>query len=295
MSTNANIENIVTTLVRVKLSVGGNTSGEIKARELAKESAQLHGAQEADISSSVKWLPKERRTLLSGASSSLRGGFNTRTLPWEDGGYRVVPADRYLDLLTFVSDAKTRFDNVVNDIAANWDDIIVDAKRRLNGALNKVTLPSKDQFIAGFRVDISSSSVVATNDIRITGLDEIALSRIREQSKREYADRIENGVFTLAQQLTDVMSDLTERLNKPNQKGIRYEGWNVWAKKTVSAIRPLNISNDKRLDAMLDHVEKIIAKVKADELRESDDARKQVKQLINKTSKAVDPLDLFGV
>ena len=97
-----NNDDIVSNLVRVKLVIGGNSSGTLTANELSEETARLHGADAKSMKTSLTWMPSEYRKSLSGATSSLRAGFNSRTLPWEDGGYRVIPADRYQELVDFV-------------------------------------------------------------------------------------------------------------------------------------------------------------------------------------------------
>lgn len=287
-------EHIVSTLVRVKLTIGGNSSGQVKAKELARESAAAHGADEASITSAVKWLPKEYRSLLGGAASALRTGFNSRTLPWEDGGFRVIPADRYNDLQGFISEFRQTFDEAVTKIGDNWDAILADAKKRLNGALKLVTLPSREQFLAGFRVDMDSSCVVAPSDIRIMGLDEVAISRIREQNAKEYGARIEAGVQQLVAQLSELLTDLASRNEKDEQKGIRYDGWAKWAKKTVATVRPLNITKNRALDALLAQVESIAASIDPKALRDSAAARLEIRKKAKATAPADDALASFG-
>ena len=287
-------EHIVSTLVRVKLTIGGNGTGRVRANELAKEIATAHAMDAGSMLAAVSWLPKEYKSLLGSASSALRVGFNQRTLPWEDGGYRVVPADRYSDLQAFVAEFRATFDAAVGKIGAHWDDIIVDARKRLNGAFDKLTLPTRDAFVASFSVDMDSSCVVAPEDIRVVGLDEVALSRIREQSAKEYGARIESGIGQLVEQMSELLTDLIERTEKPEQKGIRYDGWAKWAKKTVAAVRPLNITKNRELDSLMKHVENIASKLDPKVLRDSADARGIIATMAKRAATTTDALDGFG-
>jgi F0F1-type ATP synthase membrane subunit b/b' len=287
-------EHIVSTLVRVKLTIGGNGTGRVRANELAKEVATIHAMDAGSMLAQVAWMPKEYKSLLGAASSALRTGFNSRTLPWEDGGYRVVPADRYSDLQTFVAEFRATFDEAVAKIGAHWDEIIADARKRLNGAFDKLTLPTRDAFVASFSVDMDSSCVVAPQDIRVVGLDEVALTRIREQSAKEYGARIESGIGQLVEQMSELLSDLISRTEKPEQKGIRYDGWSKWAKKTIAAVRPLNITKNRALDSLMAHVESIASKLDPKAMRDSADARAIIATMAKRAAATTDALDGFG-
>jgi hypothetical protein len=288
--TEVGIDEIVSSLVKVKLTIGCS-GGKVRVNELSKETAQAHGASERDISTSVKWMAKESRALLGGVNSRLRTAFNNRTLPWEDGGYRVVPAAQYSALCDAVAEAGDAFRKVGQDIADGWDDILAEAKKRLNGAFGKLDIPSRDEFIRAQHYGMVSDVVTATADIRIEGLGEATVERIRRQAEANYVERIENAVAGMLADLTNLLTDLVARCDKDKQKGTRYEGWAGWAKRTVKFMRPLNLTNDYRLTQMLDRVQALADEVgkDADSVREDDKARRNVQR------KAVDVLDLFGI
>lgn len=288
--TEIGIDEIVSSLVKVKLTIGCS-GGKVRANELSKETAQAHGASERDISTSVKWMAKEYRALLGGVNSRLRTAFNTRTLPWEDGGYRVVPAAQYSALCDAVAEAGDAFRKVGQDIADGWDDILAEAKARLNGAFGKLDIPSRDEFIRAQHYGMASDVVTATADMRIEGLGEATVERIRKQAEANYAERIENAVAGMLADLTNLLTDLVARCDKDKQKGTRYEGWAGWAKRTVKFMRPLNLTNDARLSQMLDRVQALADEVGRDasSVREDDKARRKVKR------EAADVLDLFGI
>lgn len=288
--TEVGIDEIVSSLVKVKLTIGCS-DGKVRANELSKETAQAHGASERDISTSVKWMAKEYRALLGGVNSRLRTAFNSRTLPWEDGGYRVVPASQYSALCDAVAEAGEAFRKVGQDIADRWDDVLAEAKARLNGAFGKLDIPTRDEFIRAQHYGMVSDVVTATADMRIEGLGEATVERIRKQAEANYAERIENAVSGMLADLTNLLTDLVARCNKEKQKGTRYEGWAGWAKRTVKFMRPLNLTNDARLTQMLDRVQALADEVGRDagSVREDDKARRKVKR------EAADVLDMFGI
>lgn len=275
-----NDDAVVGNLVRVKLVIGGNANGSVVARELSRETAANHGADERSLKTSVTWMPADKRKLIGGAVAALRAAFNSRTLPWEDGGWRVVPADRYTHLMDQVAERKATVESAVNDIRRDWDDIMADAKKRLNGALKLVELPTRDEYADGFSVDLTSTCVVAPDDVRITGLDDATLDRIRRQVKDKIGAKITASVELLGNQVVEMLNDLMQRMEKPDQKGVRYDGWVKWARQTIENIRPLNITNNAGINALLDRVEAIAKAIDPHSMRNSGPERTRIKNMM---------------
>lgn len=282
------IGNIVSSLVKVKLRIGAKGTS-VRSRELASETAAAHGAQERDISTQVKWLAKKYVVDIHTTYSRLRAGFNSRTLPWEDGGYRAVPADRYQELCDFVAVAGDDFSAAAQKVADEWDAAMDEAKARLNGLMSKMSIPTRDEFIQSFNYDFRSDVIVAPSDMRVAGIAEAQIERIRQQAENDYAARIADGIDGMLATLTEMLSDLVERTDKDNQDGVRYGSWAKRARKMAEEMAPLNIVSDERLNKLLAHVNRIASKMDADAVRNNDKARAEVR------ADAVDALDKFGV
>ena len=281
------VNEIVSTLVKVKLFVG-SAYGDAKSKEMSQELATAHGANAKKIRTSVRWLADDYKKKIDAAYSSLRGFFNRSTLPWEDGGYRIVPADRYQMLVDRVADLGDEYRNAANQIVAQWDDVMADARKELNGAMAKLEIPTAAQFVAGARYDLCSDVVVAPKDIRIAGLGEATVERIRSQAERNITDRIRAAIDSMLANLTNMLTDLIERTDKDKQKGTRYNGWAEWAKREVAAMRPLNFTDDERLNALMDRVVKLADSID-DSIRDDTKARMKVR------AEAHDALDCFGI
>ena len=279
---------IVSSLVKVKLRIGGAATS-VRSRELSGETARAHGAKEQDITTQIKWLAREYTADIGAAYSRLRSGFNARTLPWEDGGYRAVPADRYQALCDFVAEAGEQYRAAGQKVADEWDAAIAEAKGRLNGLMAKMNIPSRDEFISAFAFDFRSDVIVAPADMRVAGIAEAQISRIRAQAEADYADRIQNGVDSMLATLTELLTELVGRTGKEKQDGVRYGGWAERAKKAVAAMRHLNITDDARLAGLLDRVKLIAEGMDAEAVRENGRERAKVR------TDAVDALDCFGV
>jgi hypothetical protein len=286
--TGRSIGELVSTLVKVKLTIG-RKGGKLQADELNRETAAAHGANDRDISTQVKWLADHHQKELNSTSSRLRSGFNARTLPWEDGGYRVVPADRYQALCDFVAEAGGAFAEAAESIVGNWDAVIQEARTRLNGLFDKLDIPTAERFLNSIRYDMKSDVVVAPADMRIAGIAEATLERIRAQAEADYADRAAAGVDSLLASLTKFLTDLVARTDKDKQEGVRYGGWASRVKKAVGEMKHLNIVGDERLDALIKRVERIASDLDADAVREDSAARRKVRD------EAVDALDCYGV
>ena len=250
MKTNSNIaeltldlDEVVSTLVKVKLYVGGGAR-DARADTLSQELATAHGANVKKIKTSVRWLGEEHKKKIDAAYSALRGAFNTSTLPWEDGGYRIVPADRYQLLCDKVAELGEAYRDAGDDIVSHWDDIMAEAHRELNGAMASLDIPTAEEFRRNIVFGLTADVVVAPKDIRIAGLGEATVERIRNQAERNIADRITTAIDSMLANLTNLLTELVRRTDKEKQKGTRYNGWANWAKNEVAAMRPLNFTND---------------------------------------------------
>lgn len=282
------VGSIVSSLVKVKLRIGAKGTS-VKSNELAIETAANHGAQARDITTKIKWLSEKYVVDLKSAYSRLRGGFNARTLPWEDGGYRVVPADRYQALCDFVADAGEQFHAAAQKVADEWDEAMEEAHTRLNGLMAKMDIPTRDEFINAYAYDFRSDVIVAPSDMRVAGIGDAQIERIRAQAEGDYAERITAGIDGMLAALTEMLTDLVKRTDKDKQDGVRYGSWAKRARKMAEEMAPLNIVSDERLNKLLAHVNRIAYKMDADAVRNNDKARAEVR------ADAVDAIDKFGV
>ena len=101
--------------------------------DASQEIAQRHGAQ-ADAGRYHKvLLPKEALAEIQKIVSEARQEHYFMTLPWDDNGYRVLPAAAYMDHTEKMRELSNRFTPTVDTLAQQFGHLVAEAKVRLGG------------------------------------------------------------------------------------------------------------------------------------------------------------------
>lgn len=269
---------IVESLIRVKLSVGGGR-GVVASPDLSAETAAAHDADARTIKTAVTWLPQPWRSAISKAASSLRSGFRERTLPWEDGGYRVVPAEKYLDLLEYISESKRTFVDACDAVVDNWDEIMEQVDKRLNGLRKRVEVPDLTTWRRGVSVELDITPVTSPSEMNVNGLNGDVMKAIRTHVHTQYTGRITEAAQGLASELVGRLKDLAGRLTNPEQGHVRYGGWKTWAERMVRCSLALNITESVAMDDLLNGLESVVFLVNGEALRGDAEKRKALREL----------------
>jgi len=291
MRTKGQGQEAVRHLVMVKMTISA-WYGRATDDGLSREVEQNKGADTGSMGVVVSLLPKMIAHELGCAVSQLRGKWNERTLPWEDGGWRVVRADRYMALMESVQEYRDALQSATDKIVSTYDQILVEQKDKLNGAFNPDLYPSRSQLEEKFGVYFSSRAIVPAGDMRIEGLPEDQMKSIRNAVQEEYKAQIQTAVNSIIGKVRKLAEDMITRLTKKEQKGTRYTGLIELTKRTVESLKELNILGDPKIEELLNTAEAKLTEYDADSIRTD----KKVRRLVEENAKAVlSELDTFGM
>jgi len=121
--------------------------------DASQEIARRHGAQ-ADAGRYHKvLLPKAALAEIQKIVSDARQEHYFMTLPWDDNGYRVLPAAAYMDHMEKMRELSNRFTPAVEAVAHEFGKLVEAAKVRLGGLFRPEDYPAPD----GLRSSPSSS------------------------------------------------------------------------------------------------------------------------------------------
>lgn len=239
------MKDLITSLVAVKLSVSEWT-GRHRNRTLEVEAESAHNAKDA-VSVWQRQLGEAYRKPISTAVSRLRDHFYSRTLPWEDGGWRVVPVKEYLPVVDGFGKLFDEFNAAVEHLCNNWDAAYADAQQRLNGLFDPSKFPDRFEIREKYHASINQRPLLNADDARIVGLDEAVQNKIRRDLAEQYAAQIDGTVADLTQRIREVLEDASERLATTPEKGARFAGLIRKAGRVADEVRRLNITDDPGL------------------------------------------------
>lgn len=114
----------------------------IKSNKTMKaEYAAKHGSDASMHTSTTRVVHKKFIDPLQKIETLARQLCEKLTLPWEDRGNRLLPADNVVKFQTELAALRRKWDDAVEEFIVEWDKIVEDAKARLNGDFRESNYP----------------------------------------------------------------------------------------------------------------------------------------------------------
>lgn len=250
-------------------------------KTVTKEVADLHQAEQImgryrkNLVNSKDMLP------VTSAVHKLRDFHWTRTLPWDDAGYRVISSAGYLDYLKGYNELKAEVDKGCEQIFELFGDIKADAKTRLGTLFNPADYPTMEELKAKYGVSLSIRPVPSGKDFRVElGSDETAI--IRKAIEDEAKKTTEAAMREVGNRIKEVVSKAVERLKAYN---VTTDGKvenafrdSIIANiiETLDILPSINITGDKQVVAFASEIRAELTKFSPVVLRDDSGIRKAV-------------------
>ena len=245
-------------------------------REASEEIAQRHGAQ-ADVGRYHKvLLPKEALAEIQKIVSEARQEHYFMSLPWDDNGYRVLPAAAYMDHAEKMRALSNRFTPAVEDLMRQFGQLVEEAKARLGGLFRPADYPAPDELRSKFSFDTKVMPLPDAGDFRVA-LGDDEKERIKRQITAAVEASLQVASRELWQRLYEAVSHLAERLQayKVTGNGVEHpfrDSVVTNLVKLVDVLPKLNVTADPELERLAAEVRASLL-VDPQELRKSESAR----------------------
>ena len=246
--------------------------------DASQEIAQRHGAQ-ADAGRYHKvLLPKAALAEIQKVVSDARQEHYFMTLPWDDNGYRVLPAAAYMDHMEKMRELSNRFTPAVEALAREFGKLVEEAKVRLGGLFRSEDYPSPDELCSKFSFETKVMPLPDAGDFRVTLGDE-EKERIKRQITTAVEASLQVASRDLWQRLYEAVSHLAERLGAYKVTGVGVEHpfrdtvvTNLV--RLVDVLPKLNVTGDPELERLAAQVRAALL-VDPQELRNSESMRSE--------------------
>jgi len=199
------------------------------------------------------------------------------TLPWEDGGARILNGETFFKYEKEMRDTTAEYMRLADELCAEWDTLV--QERKLNDKSFKAEhYPTKGEIRSRFGADLHYRPVPQGGHLQLQ-LSDNALAAVRASIDSDQQNRIKTAMFDLATRVTKVIKHLMERLNeyKPATKKSKAE--NTFHDSLVTNVQELaeflpaiNVTGDSRIDQLAAEMTEL-AKVSPDVLRDDEKAR----------------------
>lgn len=270
-----NVNDISTTLMKVTVNISC-WGGIVKSRTIQNETATRHGIAVDATRSKVVMLPKSVMGKLTKHITSIRSFVEDNTLPFQNGGVRIIKASNYLKFLThldkLVDDYKVY---VYDEIYSKYDELKDMAKERLNGLYDDSRFPMKETICDKYGVSKDTEPLTDVNDIRINGLNELEIEKIKSDLSESYQDKMINGQKAILGKLGDVVQSIAEKLDKDG--GTRYKGAIRNLMQLCDTVVRLNYLEISEIDELAKDIKDKFKDVTADRVKSSKTIKNNVK------------------
>jgi hypothetical protein len=244
--------------------------------DASEEIAARHGAQSDSGRYHKVLLPKQALAEIQKIVSEARQEHYFITLPWDDNGYRVLPAAAYMDHVAKMRGLSHRFSAAVDDLALQFRTLVVQAKTRLGGLFRETDYPTPDELRAKFSFETKVLPLPDAGDFRVA-LGNEEKDRIKRQITAAVEASLQVGTRELWFRLYEAVQHLADRLTayKVTGEGIEHPFRDTVVTnlvKLVDVLPKLNITDDPELERMAEQVKNSLL-IDPNSLRKSESIR----------------------
>jgi hypothetical protein len=211
------------------------------------------------------------------------------TLPWQDGGARLLPTKALMDYTQEMGRYSTEFDRLVGAFLDHYDTSVAAAAFKLGTLFDRDEYPTREQVVGKFKFDISYAPVPVAGDFRLD---------IEAEVQQELVDKFERKLeaqLAAAQQdawsrMHEVLTRLKDRLtlDEDGKRKKFHDPMVTNAQELCVLLTQLNVTNDPALEQARRQLEAAMSDVSPQELRKEEGARLTT---LNKVNTILDAFD----
>jgi hypothetical protein len=246
--------------------------------EASEEIAVRHGAQSDAGRYNKVLLPPQALADVKKIAGEARREHYFMTLPWDDAGYRVLPAAAYLDHRAKLREYCQQFATAADAFADTFEQLVRDSRVRLGGLFRPTDYPSASEIREKFSFDTKVMPLPDANDFRVSLGDE-ETKRIQRQITATVEASLTVASRELWQRLYEAVSHMSERLSayKVSDDGVEHPFRDTVVTnlvRLVEVLPKLNVTGDPELERMAEQVRRSLL-VDPKELRQSETSRNE--------------------
>ena len=213
--------------------------------------------------------------------SSVRAWHYLNTLPWSDGGSRLLPMKNFFDYKTTLGQFEQQYNNAVDDFLQEYPQLVSTSAFTLGSLFDRGEYPDAESLRGKFGFKYVFSPVPDAGDFRID-VEEEAKAELQQQYKSYYETKLAEAMQDAWTRLHDTLKHLSERMDYTDESKKKFWDSTITnATELCSLLSNLNVTNDPKLEDARKKLEKALAGVKPEDIRESEAIRTNVKSKVD--------------
>ncbi len=205
-----------------------------------------------------------------------------QTLPWSDGGERLLPLPNFLRYKEELVLWEERFSEAVEVFCTKYPTLIAAQAFQMGALFNRDEYPDPSRIASKFAFRCTFSPVPGVRDWRIQA-DESIRQELEAQYEKAYADKLNDMTKDLWGRLHSCLTHMSTRLSEPDgeKRRIIRDSMLANAVELCDLLSRLNVTGDPSLEVARKQLEATIAGLDITDLRKSEGARKEIKTQVD--------------
>lgn len=211
--------------------------------------------------------------------SAIRIWHYEQTLPWSDGGSRLLPMKNFMDYKATLGDYENQFRDGVQAFLVEYPTLVTAAAFQLGDLFDSEEYPDVSKLDDKFRMRYVFMPVPEAGDFRID-VNETSKAELQAQYKEFYDNKLGEAMQDAWDRLHDCLTKMSSKL-AGDEKQIFRDTLVTNAVDMCELLTKLNVTNDTKLETARKKLESALVGVTAVELRKHDAVRVDVKSRVD--------------
>jgi len=255
------------------------------AHGIASEVAEAKQGEADAFRVQLKCMPPEVREPMAEVTRKMNDLWKSKSLPFEDGGWRIMKVDKYDAVLQAVNELAAKRREIADYMVEHYEDILAYAKRALGAAYDEGMIPARDEMRRHFVTAFRCKPVPTAADVRLLNIGD----EMRKEMEKQLTEQLDEATSLMKtevrERLKHFITELLTRLNEHKDKsGARYGALLKSLGKYAQQFREIGLLDQ---DELLVKIEEI-ANTSSKDVREQPHIRKAVKKELEKVASAVE-------
>jgi hypothetical protein len=213
--------------------------------------------------------------------SAVRTWNYSNTLPWSDGGSRLLPMKNFFEYKAMLNNFEQQYQQAVDEFLQEYPQLVSTSAFTLGSLFDRGEYPDAESLRGKFGFKYVFCPVPDAGDFRID-VEEEAKAELQQQYKSYYETKLAEAMKDAWTRLHDTLKHLSERMDYTDESKKKFWDSTITnATELCSLLSNLNVTNDPKLEDARKKLEKALAGVKPEDIRESEAIRTNVKSKVD--------------
>lgn len=253
-------------VITVKLNIHF-WEAKVRSKKGRSDVKQANGGKDKNYKVEVLLVDRDEIQPLIDARRELRDFYNKATLPWQDGGIRILRLDNYSAFRARFNELADKLNHEADVFAAKRDVFLQRLKDEIGELADEVVFPSEQQIRSKYGVELEEDFVSSPAAARLEGVPEEVAEQIREDVVLSLSRRTQGAVRSLIQSILQITQRIGGVDEVNDAKGLFRDAFADTLKDLVPHLATLNLTGDPRLEDLIYRIQNNLATLGPDELR----------------------------